>query len=448
MDTDDPHLHDALFTTPALKLGLVHWYLTRAASEIEAKSHTRSQAGPDGAFTVTHLTSFGELIRPDEVQWWVWTRESNLSQLRDRTAATFPAAQRLQRASRVLSRSSFDSYAAMLQGITDFAAGQGAALDEVLDYVRWLHSRDELAPAMLFSTAEWGTTRVSDRWAEPSADSLTNPRAIEHLSELAWGVRDRMWGYVIDAERMDLLGEMADAYSDYEGTISVPDDVLLPRVVHTVLHQLSEYFEFIRNSFRNIANAVDQRLASQKLIVNETFWRGFLAKVRHTSRTETQTWDFKELLDFWIAPKNKRESAKRKFCELVSAFANANGGVFIIGVRNRDRTVVGVADVENRVKYTRQVLDECFGRSVGFVAFQQVVAQDETGDEQACLAIVVAQTREVTSVRDENDVPRFPLRQETGLVRVQEAVVAAEKAAVRSTNFDFLQTLYRWSIDA
>jgi hypothetical protein len=294
IDTSDPHLHDALLTPATLRLGTLHWYLTRAVSQLDALTHTAAPAQPGSAFTVTHLTSFGELVGPDAVQWWVWTRESDLRGLKAQTARTFPAAHRLQRAARRFERSTFDEYESLLREIANFATEHAADIEEVERYVAWLHTRDELAPSMLFSTGEWGTTRVSDRWAEPAAGSLTDRETIEDLTEIAWGVRHRMWGYQVDAERMDLLGEMADAFSDYEGTISVPDAMLLPRIVHIILQELSEYFEFLRNSFRNIASAVDQRLASHNLVFNETFWRSFIAKARHTGRVETQTWDFKE----------------------------------------------------------------------------------------------------------------------------------------------------------
>src|SRR5258706_14027617 len=68
-----------------------------------------------------------------------------------------------------------------------------------------------------------------------------------------------------------------------------------------------------------------------------------------------------------------------------------------VGVKNTSRALVGVADMENRVRYTREVLDGCFGRSVDFVALQQVVVPDDNGHEQTCLAIVVAQTDDAKS---------------------------------------------------
>jgi len=447
IDTSDPHLHDALLDPAAARLGTLHWYLTRAVSRLDALTHTTLPAQPGSAFTVTHLTSFGELVGPDEVQWWVWTRESDLRGLKAHTAATFPAAQRLQRAARRFERSTFTDYESLLRGIADFAAEHAANLEEVERYAAWLHSRDELAPSMLFSTAEWGTTRVSDRWAEPAAGSITDQATIRNLTEIAWGVRHRIWGYQVDAERMDLLGEMADAYSEYEGTISVPDATLLPRVVHVVLQELSEYFEFLRNSFRNIANAVDQRLASHNLVFNETFWRDFIAKARYTGRTETQTWDFKQQLAFWTAPRADREEAKLKFCELVAGFANADGGAFIVGIRDADRVVVGVSDLENRVKYTRQVLDDCFGPSATFVTLQQIVVPDDTGTDQTCLAVVIAQTHDAKSFTDANGT-WYPLRQEAGLVRVDEMRIREARGLGRITNFDFLQQLHRWAIDA
>ncbi|HEY2321759.1 MAG TPA: ATP-binding protein [Thermoanaerobaculia bacterium] len=448
IDTSDPHLHDALHTPAALRLGTLHWYLTRAVSQLDLLTNLTVPAQLGGAFTVTLLTSFGELVGPDEVRWWVWTRESDLPDLKRRTGATFHAAQRLQRGARRFRRSTFPDYESLLRGIANFAAEHVADIEEVERYAAWLHSRDELAPSMLFSAAEWGTTRVSDRWAEPAVGSITDQATIVNLTEIACGVRHRILRYQVDAERLDILDEMVDAYDDYEGTIAVPDATLVPRVVHAVLQELSEYFEFLRNSFRNIVNAVDQRLASDNLVFNETFWRSFITKARHTGRTETQTWDFKQQLGFWIAARTEREEAKLKFCELVAGFANADGGVFIVGVRDADRAVVGVTDMENRVKYTRQVLDACFGPSAAFVSLQQIIVRDDAGRDRTCLAIVIAQTNDAKSFTHPVDGTWYPLRQEAGLIRLDKEGIKRARSSERITNFDFLQRLQRWSIDA
>ena len=42
----------------------------------------------------------------------------------------------------------------------------------------------------------------------------------------------------------------------------------------------------------------------------------------------------------------------------------------------------------------------------------------------------------------------YPLRQEAGLIRLDEEGIKQTRGIGRITNFDFLQQLHRWSIDA
>ena len=105
-------------------------------------------------------------------------------------------------------------------------------------------------------------------------------------------------------------------------------------------------------SLRNVILEIDRYDAQTELMKRELFWRDFLVRAIDAP-VEDQLWDFKETLDMWSVSGKGKEDAVVKSCGYIAAFANAKGGVLIVGISNeRPRKVVGIEDLENRLKYT------------------------------------------------------------------------------------------------
>src|SRR5437870_5651402 len=166
--------HDIIFTPAALKLGEIHWWILKAATLMEAKCFIKPETG---RLSRIELTEFGRQVGRDEIHWWVFEKETNLSELQARTARALDAAQALKESSAALKRRTAEAYDGILVALRDFVDGHVARIDVLHDYVRWLSTRDVLAPTILFNYRVWGSTRMSDRWVEPAADAPENETA-------------------------------------------------------------------------------------------------------------------------------------------------------------------------------------------------------------------------------------------------------------------------------
>lgn len=445
VDTEDPRLHEALYSNATRALGHLHWFLLHATEKLESLvcEHRPVNDFAGMTLTQTFITDLGPVAGLDPIRWWVSQGETNLESLATRTDVSYGAAQRLFKAAE-LQKNAIDalprSYDDLLAAVRLFADRHAADIRTLLTYAEDLHAKDELAPAILFSHDVWGSTRQSDRMI-PLDGRLPDDRDLnDALTEIACGFRDRTM-YAIDRARCDRLGDLADAFP--EEVLSVEDEDLFPQASHEVFDEFMTYFLMLRDSLRRIHSAIEQQRNVEQLLYDEAFWRAVIEKTRHATRAEEPTWDLKVALPFWGCPKKDRENAKRKFSEQVAAFANATGGVFIVGINDTSRAIIGVEELEDKRKFTREVLDAAFTRS-GFVVMQQVVMANDAGEDRVCLIVVVAQTADAIVMQTAEGDPYCPVRKETGLARVAVSQIEEEKEAVRVTNYRFMTNLHTW----
>ena len=114
----------------------------------------------------------------------------------------------------------------------------------------------------------------------------------------------------------------------------------------------------------------------------------------------------------WSVSGKGKEDAVVKFCGYIAAFANAKGGVLIVGISNeRPRKVVGIEDLENRLKYTKDVILGQMKFDSDFTYFKTVSMKDGSR-EKVCLVIAVAETKNVVSIIGQS---LCPIRVQTGI---------------------------------
>ena len=196
--------HEPLNSEAAAKLGEIHRILIEASDELRAKSERREP----GKFL---LTEFGEEIGGDEIHWWVFKKEPDLDELRNRTEFTLNAVQRLRELSKVLPSDPPDSYERLISLLEEFALGHQPEIECLHEYVTWLRNRDPLAPTILFTYRVWGSSRRGDRWVSWHSD---NPPelAVDQLRyiEVVFGLF-RFISYTIDHVRMEIGSEVYDS---------------------------------------------------------------------------------------------------------------------------------------------------------------------------------------------------------------------------------------------
>src|SRR5206468_11682707 len=114
------NVDELLFSPSALALGNFHWILLRSVEAMEKERFVQSETA-SGFRSASGFTEFGEEVALDEIHWWVFTKESNRSELRERTKVTLQAAQVIQRAAAKLRNNSPESYEELLLSLKKFA---------------------------------------------------------------------------------------------------------------------------------------------------------------------------------------------------------------------------------------------------------------------------------------------------------------------------------------
>ena len=354
--------HDSLFSNAVLKIGEIHSYFLAAFSLVR----TPRTKAPDipRLLRKEDRTELAKEIGGDEIHWWVFTKEDDIAQLSDRTERALAAAQTLKEGSAALKRNRPRAYKELLSSLTTFADAHETEINILLEFVRWLHSRHPAAPGALFSYRVWGSTRRGDRLVNVDADQLANERGSEmvrRLSEIALGLRSNFL-YAYDRAAFDVEEDVYLRLGPEqvpEGGIEIPVDEVVLRASSKAYDECATYFAFIRDSLKNILLDIEKYRAQQNLLLSDAFWRAFIQRAIGTRKTENILWDFKKTLPMWhIARADEKERAKVTFAEDVAAFANARGGVLVVGVTN-EREIVGVGDgreLESRVRFAADVL--------------------------------------------------------------------------------------------
>ena len=229
----------------------------------------------------------------------------------------------------------------------------------------------------------------------------------------------------------------------------VPEHYVLRRTGYEVYENCETYFTEIRASLRNIVVDIGKFKEQRDLFQSDKFWREFLTKARGVKTSEPQLWDFKETLTMWHVKNNpERRAAKVTFAEDVASFANVSGGVLIVGVNDK-REIVGIGqdhELENRLKFARDVIAQHIKYDREIVAFRQV-AVGEKGKEKNCLIVVVSQASEAVAVSDGLGRYSYPVQRETGISREDPGDVPVRKLYLKSDNRDFMHQLKQFIKD-
>lgn len=446
----DPHAHDSVFCHETCRLGEILWHLLKADKMMEEKCYRRVKEGRFVRYEST--TEFGKEVGRDEIHWWIFKKEEDLDTLRARSESSLEAAERLKADATKLMALRPESYAALLSALRQFAETHRADIENIHEYLIWLRQRDPLAPCLLFTYRVWGSTRRGDRSLDLKGENPQdeNQETLHALTEIALGLRVGMALFAFDLALVDVGSEIYDSDPEQSDEITIPEDQVVARASWRVLAEFAIFFEFIRNSLRNILLDIEKCVNQRNLMHSDTFWRRFVLAAVQTKKTETQLWDFKETLTAWHAKGEAKNQGKVTFAEDVASFANAEGGVLIIGVNN-NREIVGIGsgnDTESRLKFARDILAERLDYPRAIVSFYQVIVPNGSGGEVACLVITVAKTIEAVGVGNGAGQFTYPVRRETGISRESRRDIDSAKQHYKSDNHDFMEKLEQFVRDS
>ncbi len=441
--------NEAVFSPPTLMLGEIHWHILRASRLMYEKTIVETRHGESGLIVQQGITEFGKEVGRDEIDWWVFRKEHDLQELRERTSRALDAAQQLKKASDLLGRGERpETYGELLQILRRFAEEQAAEITTLRDYVLWLAARDVLAPKILFTYRVWGSTRMGDR--EPRFDPGEKPTKdeIERVTEIVLGLASSSGTPTLFRAECEIGEEMWERVHDEESAnFTIPMSRIVRRASAMAFDESAEYFEFIRDSLRNILLDIEKLIEQRDFVNDADFWRAFIKKVTQTPKAEPLLWDCKETLTMWHVDKEpERTSAKVTFCEDVASFANARGGVLIIGVTDK-REIVGIGsgrELENKLKFAAEVLAKHLEYPREICRLRQIVVPGKDGADKVCLVVVVAAACEPVGVNDGAGRYTYPVRRETGLTRVARDEILNPKIHIKSDKYDFQREIYQF----
>ncbi len=433
--------HEELFSGSSLELGKIHWYIQKADTEMNRRSWIKGKK----IFGQDELTDFGKEVGSDEIHWWIFSKETEIEELHKKTENTLNSVQKLKDDSlKLKEKYYFEPYPDLVKRIKEFTESHKEEIHTLYDYIVWLNKKDVLAPSMLFTYRIWGSTRLSDRTVIISTNSIDeDTERVKYCTEVALGLISRS-RYTLEYVYFDICSDMADSIDpEYGGSISPPKESLLVRTSYKIRDELAEYFEFIRQSLRNILLDIDKYNAQTKLLYQESFWQSFIKKAVEI-KIENQLWDFKETFEMWHMKNKEKDDAEIKFCEQIAAFANVKGGALIVGIADEiPRKIKGIEDLEDKLKFTKSTIKRYINYANDFVHFQLTTLKDDAGADRDCLIIAIAQTKDVITVKENSGKFSCPIRLETGLERVEYEKVKSSKINVLYDNFDFILNLPR-----
>lgn len=294
---------------------------------------------------------------------------------------------------------------------------------------------------------------MADRSIDIGPDNaMTGEQMLRMSTEIVLGICDRTWRVrnKVTAElSLEAWESMDPEYVSPDIEIKIPESRIVARTTRRVYEECAIYFSEIRDSLRNILLDIDEFKAHQNLVHSDAFWREFILKAVRTKKTETQLWDFKQTLTMWhVKEQPEKDHAKVTFAEDVASFANARGGVLVVGVSD-NREIVGLAsssrDLENRLKAARAVIHDHVEYDREIVLLQQVVVT-VNGEEKVCLVVIVARAYEAVGVRDGKGGFTYPVRQENGIQRVSPRDLW-DRWHAKSDKYDFMSELEQFVRD-
>ncbi len=180
----------------------------------------------------------------------------------------------------------------------------------------------------------------------------------------------------------------------------------------------------------------------QNMIYNDSFWIKFVNYV--INKDEDQLWDFKQQLDWWNPECKNKEKSQVKFCNHIASFANAQGGVLLIGITDIiPRKIVGVEKREERTNSTLRLLKKLTNLEDTCISIRPINLKDTTGEERICWVIIIPQTREVIEVKNIDGSRYYPVRLGSGMDYSNYNETKKRKEDVKINNVKFIDNLIK-----
>lgn len=239
--------HEYLFSGSALHVGKIHRFLIIANANIESKIWKHG--------TERELTDFGKEVNYDKIHWWVFTKESDVGTLLDKTNSVCDAVINIRKSSLLNKKIDYESYESIILAIKNFTENNASEINELYDYVSWLYDKNILAPSILFTRKVWRSPRLKFEKQLINSDSLD-----EDCIEFALGLRDEPHDYTLLNIYYEIDLEAYERDPEYHDQHPTPSNhrEIFPRTSFQVIKNIREYFKLIYNSLESIIEKIEE----------------------------------------------------------------------------------------------------------------------------------------------------------------------------------------------
>jgi len=384
-------------------------------------------------------------VGKDEIHWWVFKREQNLSTLAQDTQSLEKAAKKLKaEAIRLRHTIKTTSYEGLVTALRQIVNGHPAEIGMFHDFANRLYQKDDVVPGILFTYRVWGTTAQIMRLSVNESNQAIFSTDLQECLETSSGLMMRSIPTAYWARKEIFNGGEIEE-SEFESYLQsdVGRSEWLRFTTSRVLGLLEEYWTNVLQSVRNILLELELYKDSESLVTDERFWVGVIRSMMD-SPFEHQLWDFRVTLPMWHASGSAKQDKVVDFCENVAAFANAHGGAIVIGISDTPpREVIGVTDGETRMKQLSDAINVNCKYDQEFVKMTMVSMQDGDQVLKSCLVVAIAQTKDVVGVLDFHKKYSYLIRRQTGLSREDAKTIQLSKFDVRRDNYNFVAELQK-----
>ncbi len=173
----------------------------------------------------------------------------------------------------------------------------------------------------------------------------------------------------------------------------------------------------------------------------DKFWQDFIHILVNQGVDEYQNWDLKQTLDFWeISGRDKSqtiEDKKLKFAQIVTGFANSDGGIILIGISDKKpRQIVGINNDEEKEKSITDVIEKFTDTKSGFYSIRPIKI-----DGKICLIVVIMRTNKPIGVIDSKRRISYHIRQGRHTNPTDKNKIVEEKIHLIAGDFSFFEII-------
>ena len=432
-----------------MKDGLIHSHYESMHAQLKSKS-ARGLANfhkliVNGYLLLGLEKQQGNDIGKDQMHWWIFKKEKDLSALERDTSKVLPAAKKMKDDARRLRRGfELSSYQVLISALNKFVTDHESEILLLYKYVKKLARKNVVAPGILFTYRVWGTTQQWDRTSVNKAGEVTLCDDARENLETSLGLLQRSrptaaW----EASGMRNESDMDDSSFEKYLRSSNGARKWLRLTSDRVLESLEDYWDNVLQSLRNVQLDISLRMDVENLVTNPGFWSASIRRMMDYV-LEDQLWDFKETLAMWHTSGDQKRRLEVGFCERIAAFANAHGGAMVIGISDKvPRKIVGLSDPENQVKHVAESIARLCDYKSDFTRMIQVRIRSDGKGTKMCLVVAVKQTRAPVGVMNIDGRYSYPQRLGTGIVRADRATLLSIKSQITTDNFNFVGELHR-----